>query len=285
MNRRLSRVVAASLGTACVLAVALVTAGVPATSAASDIIEPGRFVWRDLMTRDVAASKRFYGQLLGWRFEDVRRGDRPYVLARTGSGYVGGIVDVSAMPDAAAQWLCFMAVNDVDKSVALVQADGGKVLVPPRDLPVARVAVIADPQGAPLGVARLQRDLPVPSEPTTGHFFWQEYLARDDAQALGFYKRLAGYQSALTDSSLGIEYHVLRTSRGRAGLFRLPPATDVEPNWLPYVLVDDPAALAARVIALGGRILVPAAPDRRKGALVVIADSGGAPLALQKYPF
>jgi predicted enzyme related to lactoylglutathione lyase len=59
----------------------------------------------------------------------------------------------------------------------------------------------------------------------------------------------------------------------------------VEPNWLPYVLVDDPAALAGRVTGLGGRILVPAAPERRNGSLVVIADPGGAALALQKYPF
>jgi predicted enzyme related to lactoylglutathione lyase len=43
--------------------------------------------------------------------------------------------------------------------------------------------------------------------------------------------------------------------------------------------------MAARVTALGGRILVPAAPDRRNGSLVVIADPGGAPLALQKYPY
>jgi predicted enzyme related to lactoylglutathione lyase len=78
---------------------------------------------------------------------------------------------------------------------------------------------------------------------------------------------------------------VLTKSRARAGLFQLPPKTEVLANWLPYVLVDDPAALAARVTSLGGRILVPAAPDRRKGSLVVIADPEGAPLALQKYPY
>jgi predicted enzyme related to lactoylglutathione lyase len=74
--------------------------------------------------------------------------------------------------------------------------------------------------------------------------------------------------------------------RGGAGLFQLPATVvDVQPNWLPYVLVDNPEALAARVTALGGRILVPAAPERRNNSLVVIADPGGAPLALQKYPF
>ena len=248
-------------------------------------METGRFVWHDLMTRDVSVAKRFYEELFGWRFEDTKRGDRPYVLARTGGTLVAGIVDVGANADAAPQWLSYMAVADVDKSVAQVRSDGGKILVEPRNLPIARVAAVADPQGAPLGLAQLRRDIPEPAQPTAGQFFWQEYLARDAPQALDFYRRLAGYESTITESRLGVEYHVLRKTRGCAGLFQLPATADVRPNWLPYVLVNDPAELSTRVPNLGGRILVPAAPERRNGSLVVIADPGGAPLALQKFPF
>jgi uncharacterized protein len=249
-------------------------------------VETGRFVWRDLMTKDVAAAKRFYEALFGWRFEDTTRGDRPYVLARSGGNLVAGIVDVTANADAAPQWLSFMAVADVGKSVDLVRSNGGKVLVEPRNLPIARVAVVADPQGAPLGLAQLRQDIPEPAHSAAGGFFWQEYLARDAAQALDFYKRLAGYESTISESRLGVEYHVLRNVRSRAGLFQLPATVvDVRPNWLPYVLVEDPVAFSTRVPGLGGRILVPASPERRNGSLVVIADPGGAPLALQKYPF
>ncbi len=243
-------------------------------------------MWHDLLTKDVAVAKRFYGELLGWRFEDSKRGDRPYVIVRAGAAAVAGMVDVSALADAGAQWLSFMAVADVDKTVALVQSGGGKVLAQPRDLPLARAAVVADPQGAPLGLAQLRQNAPGPAQPTASHFFWQEYLARDAGQALEFYRRVAGYNSMVSESRLGVEYHVLRKASGGAGLFQLPATVvDVQPNWLPYVLVDDPAALAARVTALGGRILVPAAPERRNGSLVVIADPGGAVLALQKFPF
>jgi hypothetical protein len=248
-------------------------------------MEMGRFVWRDLLTKDVSAAKRFYEELLGWRFEDTTRGDSPYVLVRSGGTLIAGIVDVTAHADAAPQWLSYMAVADVDKTVDLVRSDGGKVFVEPRNLPIARVAAVADPQGAPLGLAQLRRDIDEPAQAAAGQFFWQEYLARDATQALGFYKRLAGYESTISESRLGVEYHVLRKVRSCAGLFQLPSTTDVRPNWLPYVLVDDPATLSARVASLGGRILVPAAPERRKGSLVVIADPGGAPLALQKYPF
>ena len=277
---------AMSIAATTVMAV-LVMAIAPRHVLAADPVETGRFVWHDLMARDVGAARKFYGELLGWRFEDTRRGDRSYVLASSAAGRVAGIVDISAMANAGQQWLSFMAVDDVNKSAAQVRSDGGKILVEPRDIDgIGRAAVVADPQGAPLGLAQLLRNPPDPQQPIANHFFWQEYLARDAAQALDFYKRLAAYESAITDSRLGIEYHVLRKTRGRAGLFQLPATVvDVEPNWLPYVFVSDPATVAARVPGLGGRIVVAARPDLRNGSLVVIADPGGAVLALQKYPF
>jgi predicted enzyme related to lactoylglutathione lyase len=268
------------------LAAALGAGTRTAPLAAAAPAEPGRFVWRDLMAKDVGAAKKFYGDLFGWRFEDTKRGGRPYVLARSGTTLVAGIVDIRATPEAGPQWISYMEVADVDKSVAQVRADGGKIFIEPRDLPAARVAVVADPQGAPLGLAQLKRDVPDPATPTQNQFFWQEYLARDAAQALTFYKSLAGYDESITDARLGIEYHVLSKMRARAGLFQLPATSvGVEPNWLPYVLINDPSALAARVAGLGGRVILPAAPERRNGSLVVIGDPGGAPLALQKYPF
>lgn len=274
----------AALGT--ILLIASGMSQAPAASTASRA-ESGRFVWRDLMTKDLKTARTFYGELFGWRFEDTRRGERPYVLARIGSTPVAGIVDVSAIPDAAPQWISFMSIDDVDRATADVVSSGGRVLLEPREVgALARAAVVTDAQGAPLGLAQLRQKIADATEPAPNHFFWQEYLARDAAQALAFYTRLASYDSTISDTRLGVEYHVLRKSRASAGLFQLPPtAADVLPNWLPYILVDDPPALAARVTALGGRILVPAAAERRNGSLVVIADPGGAPLALQKYPF
>jgi predicted enzyme related to lactoylglutathione lyase len=279
-------ITATSLGAALVLAAAFAAALTSAPVDAADAVETGRFVWHDLLTKDVSAAKRFYGELLGWRFEEAKRSDRPYVVARSGGTLVAGMVDVSTNANAGPQWLSYLSVADVDKTVAQVRADGGKILVEPRNLPSARAAVVADPQGAPLGLAQVRRSLPDPADPSPNHFFWDEYLAQDGVKALDFYKRLAGYESAMSESRSGVEYHVLRKTRARAGLFQLPPtATGIEPNWLPYVLVNDPAALAARVGGLGGRILLPAAPERRNGSVVVIADPGGAPLALQKFPF
>ena len=85
------------MSAALVLAAAFAVANAPGSADAADPVETGRFVWHDLMTKDVSAAKRFYGELLGWRFDDTKRGDRPYVLARSGETPVAGIVDISAL--------------------------------------------------------------------------------------------------------------------------------------------------------------------------------------------
>ena len=287
MRRRMTRrFLVRAVGPAVVLLGVLGVAGAQRPAAQSPPTEPGRFLWHDLMSRDVAAAKRFYGSLLGWRFEDTRRGDRPYVVATLAGTPVAGIVDVTAIDGAVPQWLSFMSVSDLDQSLSLVRSEGGKVLVEPRELErFGRAAVVADAQGAPIGFAQLRADRPE-SPQSAGRFFWMEYLARDASQALQFYKRLAGYDSRISDSRLNVEYHVLSRSRPRAGLFQLPETVaGVEPNWLPYMLVEDTASLASRAAQLGGRVVVPVSPDRRNGSLAVVADAEGAVLALQKYPF
>jgi len=89
-----------------------------------------------------------------------------------------------------------------------------------------------------------------------------------------------------TKSEENAAYVVLKSDRARAGVFRLPDSkSQVPPNWLPYVLVTDPAGLAARVTGLGGRVLLEPSPEHRKGSLAIVADPSGAVVALQKFPF
>ena len=124
-----------------------------------------------------------------------------------------------------------------------------------------------------------------PAQPVMGHFFWAEYLAKDGAQAVEFYKKLLGYEATETDSTPGIHYYLLKRDRLRAGLFQLPDSvTGVRPNWLPYVRVEDPAAAADKAKSLGGKVILQPSPERRKGTLAIVTDPGGAALALQKLP-
>ncbi len=260
----------------------------PAASPAST--DTGRFVWHDLTTGDVASAKKFYASLLGWDYVETTVLGRPYTVAKLGTTAVAGLHTPS--PERGGKtpshWLSYMSVADVDATVAKAKAEGGAVLAGPVEIgSIGRAAVMHDPQGAPFGLVHLTAGDPAdPAAPVPGTFFWNEYLTHDLDATLAFYNGLVPFEVTTTKTESGAAYVVLKTSRARAGVFRVPDSEqNVPPNWLPYVLVDDPAALASRVPDLGGRVLLAPRPELRKGSLAVVADPTGAVVALQKYPY
>ncbi|HTR02025.1 MAG TPA: VOC family protein [Thermoanaerobaculia bacterium] len=266
------------------------TTGNTARTGALAAADVGKFVWHDLTTDDVAACKKFYAALLGWEYVDTTVLGRPYSVARLGKTPIGGIH--APRPDSpgktAAHWLSYMAVDDVDGSVAKAKAAGAGVLAGPIDIDAhGRAAVLRDPQGAPFGLVHLASGIPPDTpKPVEGTFFWNEYLTHDLDATLAFYDGLVPFELNVSKSESGASYALLKHGNARAGVFRLPEAKqDVPPNWLPYVFVTDPAALSARVPGLGGRVLLAPHPDIRKGSFAVVADPTGGVVALQKYPF
>jgi predicted enzyme related to lactoylglutathione lyase len=116
--------------------------------------EHGVFSWNELMTTDVPAAKAFYQAALGWELQDVAHPGMDYTIAKKGDRDVAGIMtlpdNAGGMPPA---WGSYVTVDNVDARVERIEFLGGKVLVAPRDIPnVGRFAVIADPQGAVLGI-------------------------------------------------------------------------------------------------------------------------------------
>lgn len=262
------------------------SASAPAGAVSSD---PGKFVWHDLTTDDPAACKKFYAALLGWEYVETTVLGRPYTVARVGTKPVGGIhTPAASSGKTPAHWLSYMSVADVDATTAKAKAAGGAVLAGPVEVgTMGRAAVLRDPQGAPFGLVHLAAgNPPDPATPVENTFFWNEYLTHDQEGALGFYNALVPFEMTVSKSESGASYIVLKQGRARAGVFRVPDSeAKVPPNWLPYVLVTDPAGLAARVAGLGGRVLLSPSPTLRKGSLAVVADPTGAVVALQKYPF
>ena len=113
----------------------------------------GAFSWNELPTGDPAAAAAFYGHLFGWRVETMNMGDGDYHVVKVGDTAVGGIMKTPAAVPMPPSWGCYVTVDDIAATVAATSAFGGKVLVPPMDVPgVGRMAVIADPQGATLSV-------------------------------------------------------------------------------------------------------------------------------------
>ena len=288
----------AALHSASAFLVAILVAGIAAapqpapTAQAPSAPSPavaGDFVWHDLVTHNPAAARAFYGALLGWTFAAGEGVDPGYTVIRQADVPIGGIVLMrdAAGTTGAAQWLSYVAVPDVDRAVAATTAAGGRVYRGPLNArPDLRVAAVADPQGAAIGFASRGPHAAVDrtSPPALHRWLWMDYVARDVPPALDFYEKVVGFGHGIGDSRPRMTYHLLSTDRPRAGLFATPWPRDTS-AWLPYVRVDDPKAMAARAVELGGTVLLAPRDDIRFGSLAIVVDPGGAAVALQKFPF
>lgn len=266
-----------------VTALAVATLAIAATSGAATKVAPGTFVWHDLVTDNPAAAKKFYGELFGWTFEPGKGVEPDYTIIRHKGVPIGGIV--APKQATSPQWLSYVVVADVDKAVDAFRQAGGQVYRAPlnarNDL---RVAAVADPQGAPLGLAsRGPLEGASDAVPEVNRWLWMDYVARDEAPALQFYSQVLGYTSQ-SETRETATYYRLTNGRPRAGLFKTPWPRETS-IWLPYIRVADPEASSKRAQELGGLIVQAPAPKVRNGSLAIVLDPGGAPIALQKYPF
>ena len=248
---------------------------------------PGEFVWHELVTDDQSASRAFYGSLFGWTF-DAGDGVNPgYTIIKHDGVPIGGIVPRTRTPETPfiAQWLAYVVVPDLDVAVEVFTQQGGQVIRGPRNLRRdLRVAVVADPQGAPLGLASGGPRFDTATPPGLHRWLWMDYVARDAAAALTFYGKALGYRHEVSETRDNFTYYLLQTDRPRAGLFLSPWTRDTS-AWLPYVRVADPAAMATRAAELGAAVAEAPRPALRHASMAIIVDPAGAPLALQKFPF
>lgn len=118
------------------------------------LLKHGMFSWFELMTTDVASAKKFYRSLFGWKTADLKMSGMKYATVAVGADEVGGIMPLppgaKKLPP---QWGVYVTVDDVDATAKKTVKLGGKILMPPTDIPgVGRFCVIQDPQGAMLSV-------------------------------------------------------------------------------------------------------------------------------------
>ena len=257
----------------------------PVSSTPTGSHDTGRFVWLDLVTEDVDAVKRFYGGLFGWTFDRISDHDT-YTLILKDDEPMGGIVFSDRLNDVSeSRWVGYLSVPDVDSAVDVVRAQGGEIYVEPRNVPDrGRLAVVADPQDAILTLLTATGGDPPPDRvPEPGEWMWIELWTTDTDRAFAFYEELVGYKRSEFGEVGGAPYQLMRRDgRFRGGMVRLP-WSGVEPNWLPYVLVDDPSATAQRVKALGGRVILSPDGVLHSGAAVIV-DPSGAVFGVQRRP-
>jgi predicted enzyme related to lactoylglutathione lyase len=139
--------------------------------------EPVSLNFNALHTRDAEAAKRFYGAVFGWQTLRLPAGGETWTMPGYGDhleettpglrkmiadvGGPAGFEDVvaSIIPIAGddakpARWSVQFSVADVDATAARVEELSGSVVTPPFDAPWARLAILADPQGAAFTAAQ-----------------------------------------------------------------------------------------------------------------------------------
>ena len=221
----------------------------------------GGFIWHELLTHDPDAAASFYGAVAGWTAQDAGQPGVDYrIFSAAGIGVAGHM----ALPPGAEAagmkpgWLGYIGVDDVDAAVAAIVAAGGTVHMPAMDLAnVGRMALVADPQGAPFYVMRGASDQSSTAfaPMRDGHCSWNELSTSDQGAALAFYAQQFGWTrgDVMPMGEMG-DYQFVTHAGETIGAVMTRPPGGPPPRWAFYFRVPDIDAAAAAVGAGGGTI-------------------------------
>lgn len=226
----------------------------------------GDYIWYELMTTDADAAQDFYSAVLGWTFNSAGEGDKDYRQFAMHGVHVGGLLPLTPeMEQGGARpgWLGYIGVEDVDRMAVAIKSANGSVHMEPQDIPgVGRIALVADPQGAPFYV---MTPIPPPgggssqsfaaTEPRVGHCAWNELSTSNPAAALNFYHDLFGWvkDGEMDMGPLG-KYEFLRHDFMLGAIMPKMPQMPVS-MWSYYFRVPEIDAAVATIKARGGQIL------------------------------
>ncbi|WP_063736055.1 VOC family protein [Streptomyces sp. RTd22] len=116
--------------------------------------EPGTLVWNELNTSDRETASTFYAEALGIETTAMEGDAKGYYGLTVNGRTVGGLQPLREGVPAGtpSHWLVYFSVENTDRTVAKLSAEGGTVLKPPFDMVAGRMALVQDPQGAPFAV-------------------------------------------------------------------------------------------------------------------------------------
>ena len=107
----------------------------------------------ELMTADPEKCKAFYGAVFDWQFDDQSMPD--YTLVDAGAEPSGGVFPKpEGVPGVCLN--VYFQVQDIDAVLEAAVAHGATVLVPKTEIAsnIGHFAMIADPEGIPIGIMR-----------------------------------------------------------------------------------------------------------------------------------
>ena len=244
----------------------------------------GSFIWYELLTSDADAAQAFYGKVVGWTAAPFAEGANDYrVLSAPDGQGIGGLMTMPCEAGMGPAWLGYIGVDDVDATVAGIEAAGGRVDMPAKDMEgVGRIAMVADPQGVSFYVMKGASPEPSHAFATDvhGHCCWNELSTTDQGAALAFYSGLFGW----TDGGgmpMGEAGTYQFINQGDQMIGAMMPRTDgAPPLWTFYFEVPDIEVAAASVAAEGGTVHYGPAEVPGGDRIIVASDPQGAMFGL-----
>ncbi|MGB0564000.1 MAG: VOC family protein [Spirulinaceae cyanobacterium] len=250
--------------------------------------EHGVFNWVDLATRDPEAAQDFYGELLGWTFDDRSSADNPpYWIALKGDRAVAAIFTLSEemqQQQIPPHWQSYINVTDIEAILAAWQAQGGKSFCPTFDvMNYGRMAVVQDPTGGVVNLWQAQDHVGAELVNEVNTFCWNELQTRGSEKAAQFYQSVLGWEIEVDEAPPS--YTTCRVNGHlNGGIFdldkiNLPP--HIPSAWMVYFNVANLDASLEIVNRLGGKAMIDIMTIE-PGRFVTIADPQGAVLTIME---
>jgi predicted enzyme related to lactoylglutathione lyase len=244
----------------------------------------GKFVWFEYVSGDAKKAQGFYGEVFGWRVQDVPMGPTPYQMIAVGDKTVGGYAPA---PDAKVppHWLSHLHVENTEKSVADVKRAGGAVQLAPTKIgDYGAMAIVTDPLGGALSLWQSNKPDETGDTPADGHFVWNELWTKDPDKSVAFYKTIAGYGVDTKDMGPMGTYHLFTVGGVPIAGAMKSSMPNVPQMWLPYVQVASADKTIERAKKLGAEIVVPPTDVPEVGRFAIFKDTLGAVLGIIQQP-
>ena len=241
--------------------------------------EGGMPYWIDLMTSDVRKSSHFYGELLGWDFEEIYVG---YRVARVQGLPVAAVVDKQADSQLPDTWVTHFLADSVEDVAERTMQLGGRILAEPTDVNLGRMALLVDTAGAIFGAIEPYSEEAFIAAGEPGTPVWHELTCPGNYElAANFYRDLFGWTTRATQVQDFRYTTALVDGAPFAGIWdaegKFPP--EVPSFWQTYLGVLSVDEAVVRASKLGGEV-VRKPWDSEFGRMTVIADSTGATVTL-----
>lgn len=243
---------------------------------------PGVPCWVDAVHPGPEAAARFYGGLFGWTCVDsMPEGVAGhYFMASIDGRAAAGLGSVPEGAPPVAVWNTYVWVDSADETVAAARSAGAMIITEPMDVfDAGRMAMFADPDGAPIGVWQPDRHRGALAVNEHGGVNFNDLYTRDLDRARAFYRAVFGWEALefgpgttmwamkeygdfLEELNPGMRAQMAQMGAPAgfedvvASISPIDPGDTVTPaHWGITFAVDDVEATAARATELGGTVI------------------------------